>query len=687
MKFPFENTIFMDKNRSMKNTITTLFILCFFLFRLEPALFAETTIFPVPLSDRLTQYDISAKLDVERKTIDGKMNLHWKNPSGDTIRKLQFHLYLNAFKNTKSTFMRESGGSHRGFSIDESKMEDWGYIDITKMNIAGGEDLTGKIRFIQPDDNNTDDQTVISVALKDPIIPYGETDVEIGFISKLPKVFACIGFSDEYFLVGQWFPKPGVYEPAGQRYAARGQWNCHQFHLNSEFYANHGVYNVNITLPSKFVVGSCGVVQSETENGDGTKTLIIRAEDIVDFAWTASPRFKVAEDQWKYVKIKVYLQPQHFSQANRHIQSAKAALAYFEEHLGEYPYPHLAIVDPPFRGLGSAGMEYTTLITAGCLWGIPDGLRFTEMVTIHEFGHAYFMGILASNEFEEAWLDEGFNTYFETRIMDYSYGEKTSMFDFWGFKMGDSENARNTYIGMKNPKIAENFRNSWDYPHGGYSSLSYQKTATWMNTLDNIVGRETMDEIMKTYYYRWKFRHPCAKDFIAIVNEVVTKNHGNKFGNNMNWFFDDVLYGSNVCDYKLASIRNGKKTTYKGLMDVQSEKVMMSDSVDTKEIYESSVLIHRLGEICMPVEVLVKFENGEETLEKWDGKARSWEFKYERPEKIIWAKIDPFNKVLIDVNLMNNSVTTEPKKSTAWKLALRFILVLQNMMQSISVLS
>lgn len=648
---------------------------------------AQVDIFTKPHSDRLTRYNISVKLNTDKKTIDGKMLLHWKNPSTDPVKELQFHLYLNAFKNTKSTFMQESGGSHRGFSLDESKMEEWGYVDVQSMKIVGGEDLTSKIKFIHPDDNNENDQTVISVILDKLVKPNGEIDLDITFLSKLPKIFARTGYSDDYFFVGQWFPKLGVYEPKGQRYATQGQWNCHQFHANSEFYANFSVYNVDITLPNKYVVGTGGILQSEKDNGDGTKTMHFRAEDIVDFAWTASPRFHIAEGQWKHVKIRVLLQPEHFSQASRHINSAIEALKYFEEHLGEYPYPYLTIIDPPFRGMGSAGMEYTTIITAGCLWGLPSGLRLTEMVTIHEFGHAYFMGILASNEFEEAWIDEGFNSYFETRIMDYAYGVNTSLVDLYGLKIGDGENTRNGYVDMSNPKIAENFRYSWDYPHGGYGSLSYQKTSTWMNTLDNMVGRETMDEIMKTFYKRWGFKHPCAKDFISIVNEVVAKNHGKKFGDNMNWYFDQVLYGSNTCDYKIASIQNTKIYPERGIIDVNGQKEMLKDSVSKKVFYKSKVVIHRIGEVCLPVEVLIRFENGEETRVAWDGKERTFDFKYERPEKIVWAKVDPENKIQIDVNLMNNSMTVEPKSSVAWKYALKFLFVLQSLMQTISILS
>lgn len=648
---------------------------------------AQTAIFPEPLSQRLTTYDMKVRLDPDQKLVKGRMILVWRNVSDDPVGELQFHLYLNAFKNTKSTFMKESGGVHRGNSLKGLRKEEWGYVDVMRMGVEDGADLTDRIRYIQPDDGNVDDQTVIVVPLDTPVLPRGEIRLEIEFVSKLPKIFARTGYADDFFLVAQWFPKIGVYEPAGMRYAVKGQWNCHQFHLNSEFYADHSVYDVEITLPKAYTVGSCGITQSERDNGDGSKTLRIHAEDIVDFAWTASPRFVVVEDRWKHVGIKVFLQPEHADQADRHINSAKAAFSYFEDHLGLYPYPHFAIVDPPLRGMGAAGMEYTTMITAGCLWGMPRGLRFTEMVTIHELGHAFFMGILASNEFEEPWIDEGFNTYFETRIMDHAYGAKTSFADWMGLKIGDGENARLSYVGMRNPKIAENFRNSWDFPHGGYGVLSYQKTATWLHTLAGLVGQGTMDEIMKTFFQRWKFRHPCAVDFISVVNEVVKKEHGDRFGENMNWYFDQVLYGSNTCDYKVAFIENEKIPAHRGLVDVNGNKTLLDDQEKAPDSHRSKVILHRLGEICLPVDVAIGFENGDVVKETWDGKARSVDFRYERPEKIIWAQVDPQHKIWLDVNLLNNSLRLEPKKSTARGLGAAFLFWLQTVMQTFSIFS
>ncbi len=643
--------------------------------------------FSLQKSPRISNYIIKADLDPDEKIIDGKMTFSWRNPSPDTVSVLQFHMYLNAFKNTESTFWVESGGQLRGKKVNESDSKIWGWIDILKMETEDGRDLSSQISYIHPDDNNENDQTVIEVPLNNPVLPGKTIKLQIKFRSKLPKIFARTGYSDYYFLVGQWFPKIGVYETAGMRYAEKGQWNCHQFHGNSEFYANFSNYEVDITVPKRFIVGATGWLESKIENDDETVTLKYKATDVVDFAWTASPLFQVVEDQWKDVKILVYLQPEHAYLADRHTQSVKAALAYFDENLGKYPYSTITIVDPPVKGAGSAGMEYPSFITAGSFWGMPDEVRLIEDVTIHEFGHNYFMGILATNEFEEAWLDEGFNTYFETRIMNHAYGVKTSLIGFRKFHIGDGESQRFGYTGMNNPKIAEIFRYAWQYPHGGYGNMSYNKTATMLMTLEGLVGSETMDKIMKTYFERWKFKHPCATDFIDIVNEIVKKEHGEKFGKDMNWYFDQVLYGSDVCDYKLGSIRNKKVKPPRGIHEVNGKKMTFKSDEYDNEMFESKVIVYRLGEVIMPVEVLVHFENGDEILETWDGVSRTKEFSYEQPEEVVWAMVDPDEKIKLDINMMNNGITTEPVKVTSWKYAAKFLFFLQNIMQTLSLLT
>ncbi|NQU81772.1 MAG: M1 family peptidase, partial [Bacteroidetes bacterium] len=293
--------------------------------------------------------------------------------------------------------------------------------------------------------------------------------------------------------------------------------------------------------------------------------------------------------------------------------------------------------------------------------------------------------ILATNEFEEAWMDEGMNTYFESRIMDHTYGKGTSFVGFKKFHFGDQENQRLSYTRLPYPKIAESTRPSWKFEHGGYGSMSYNKPAVMFTTLERLVGEETNEEIWKTYFEKWKFKHPSGRDFINVVNKVVTKNHGTRFGENMNWFFDQALYGSEVCDYKLLRIRNNELTPPIGIDDSGENKMIYKKTEYENIIYKSSVVIHRLGEVIMPQEVLIHFEDGEEITETWDGKSRTKEFSYEKPEKIIWAKIDPENKIMLDINLQNNSRAIEPPKTVFNKYLIKFLFLMQNILQDFAI--
>ncbi len=641
--------------------------------------YSENPIFKTPLSERIANYDISVKLDTSNHTLNGSEILYWKNTSDDEIQELQFHLYLNAFKNDKSTFMKESGSRHRGVS---TKNKNWGWININSMKIVDGPDLTKLIEYYQPDDSNKNDQTVIRVPLPKPLQPREKLSVKIEFTSKLPNIFARTGYQNDYYLVGQWFPKIGVYEKAGERYAVQGQWNCHQFHANSEFYADFGVYNVGITVPENFIVGASGLLNYSKKNEDGTKFLHYHAEDIIDFVWTASPNFMIAEDSWEKIKIKVLLQPQHYYMANRFLKSAINAIKYLDKHVGKYPYSNLTIVDPPFNALASGGMEYPTFITTISLWGLPDYFKFVESTTIHEFTHNYFMGMLASNEFEEPWLDEGFTQYFETRIMDENYGKKTSEFNFLGYHVGDFESTRLSYVQMKNPTVSDNSPFAWQYPMFTYGVLSYNKTATWLATLERIIGRNVMDKVFQTYFEEWKFKHPCGKNFIDVADSVVKEKYGNKFGENLNWFFDQVLYGSGICDYKIASIR---------ILDAEikndgsTNKDSLIEKSDAK-LYNSEVIAYRVGEVKLPVEVLIHFADGKEKFVKWDGKNRFHKFEFKNKAKVVWAKVDPYRKILLDMNLQNNSLTTKPETSVINKYTVKVLFWLENVMLSFGTL-
>lgn len=630
-----------------------LFIYLYLVF-FSHALFAQQPMFNKPLSERIANYKIGVKLDTKKKTLAGKETLTWRNTSKDNISELRFHLYLNAFKNEKSTFMKESdGGRLRGDRMDKSDDMNWGNIYVTSFKTSRGENLYGRMQYIQPDDLNTNDKTVMSVQLDRPISPGETVELYLDFKAKLPKIFARTGFEEDYFLVGQWFPKIGVYESAGERYAETGQWNCHQFHANTEFYADFGNYDVTIDVPQDYIVGATGSLLNETKLKNNRKVLRYYVEDVHDFAWTTSPDFLVKTELWNATELKVLVQPEHEKYAYRYFESAKHALKYFEQHVGKYPYPTLTMVDPPISGSGSGGMEYPTFITCGSFWGVGEWGRFQEIVTVHEFGHQYFQGMLASNEFEESWLDEGFNQYMEGRIMDETYGNGSQL-SLFGFKISDVASSRQSYVSMKNPEISEVFRYAWKYPKGAYSIMTYTKTATWMRTLENLIGRKVMDEILQTYFERWKFKHPSGRDFIAIVNEVVPKRLGNKFGKNMDWYFEQVLYKAPTCDYKVTHIRNG-----------------IND--------KNTVTVERDGRMVIPTEVLVIFKDNTRQLFVWDGKNRKKEFYFEKPVKNVW--LDPETKNLLDLNIVNNSISEEEQRGVFVKYAVKVMFWMQTALQ------
>jgi hypothetical protein len=652
------------------------YVIALFLFLSHNASFPQV-INKVPLSPRQTAYSIDARLDTESKTVTGSMQAFWVNMSKDTVPDIRLHLYMNAFRNSLSTFNQEAPGSEK-FKDSEN-----GGIDIKSFTDNSGNDLSQYMKFVSPDDGNTNDKTVLKVDLPEPAMPGDTVFINIDFETKLPSVIRRTGYSGDFYFVAQWFPKFGVYESKGMRYAEKGGWNCHQFHANSEFYSNHSLYKVKITLPEKYIAGSGGIELSEkpSEKYHGEKTIDYRAEDIVDFAWTAWPGYSVFTDHWKNITIKLLLPAERKEQAQRQFKAVKYALEYFDTNVGAYPWPYLTIVDPPSIGDGAGGMEYTTMFTSSSMYMVPSFLHLPEMVTIHEFGHAYFMGIMASNEFEEPWLDEGVNSFWEERILDHYYGENSGFIDFPYFKVADKSFGRINYVHSEGRQVVSNKEFSWNYPHGTYSMMSYNKTATCLHTLMGIIGEETTNQVFREYYKRWAFKYPSGRDFINVVNDVVTRTYGNKFGPDMNWFFEQTLYGTGLCDYKVTNIINTRTEPENSL---KQDSGSNGKSAGKKQEFHSVVQLARSGEVMLPVDVLVHFNNGEEITESWNGKSRFKDFEYDGVRSVEWVKIDPDYKIRMDINFINNSMTVNPDRVPLRRLNNKLMTLLQFFLNFIS---
>jgi hypothetical protein len=229
----------------MKRTLVIIACLVFVVHAIHSQIINK-----VPLSERTTGYKIDVKLDTDAKTVSGNMEAFWVNRSSDTVPDIRMHLYMNAFRSNRTTLYRESGGS------PGEKEKDLGWIGIRSFRDKNNVDLMPRMEYISPDDGNREDKTVVRVLLPEPAKPGDTIFVNIDFETKLPSKIRRTGYSDNYYFVAQWFPKFGVYEPAGMRFVTKGGWNCHQFHANSEFYSNHSVYDVTVTLPANYVTGS-----------------------------------------------------------------------------------------------------------------------------------------------------------------------------------------------------------------------------------------------------------------------------------------------------------------------------------------------------------------------------------------------------------------------------------------------
>jgi len=613
---------------------------------------------PTPMSQRVVHYEIDAKYDASKHVVDATEVLTYHNLTGQALDHFPFHLYQNAFQ-PKSTWIREAKieGS-RDTAYDKWEDKEYGSEDIKSLEVVGQGDLTGQLQYIAPDDGNKDDKTVVDVHIPKPIAPGAYVQFKIAFQTKFPETQARSGWKRDFTLGGQWFPKVGVWW--------QGAWNCHQYHATTEFFADFGVYDVKLTVPQNEVVGASGVLVEEKNNGDNTKTATYHGDDIHDFAWTTSPRYKVRESVYQAqmgpIKLRFLMQPAHWSQAERHERITRQTLDQFEKWYGPYPYKTLTVVDPePDSAAG--GMEYPTFITGETNWFMPDGLYLPEVVVEHEFGHQYWYGMVATNEFEDAWMDEGINSYTEVKVLDSILGKDTSVLSVAGATLGEREEQRLSYVSVadRDPMAQK----AYDYySFNSYGGITYGKTASVLLTLESIIGEDTMAKAMHAYFMKYRFTHPTKEDFLKTIEEVS--------GKDLRWYFNQAVYGSQVMDYEVLKVDSFPVNWFEEKKQRRTEKKNKDDT-----LYQSYVTVHRKDDFVMPVVVEIKFDNGEKIREHWDGQTRWTRFGYQKKAKAVSAEIDPDLTMQIDRNDFNNSFVVEPNPKPTNKLSNYWVFVTQ----------
>jgi hypothetical protein len=579
---------------------------------------------PAALSKRVVEYHIDVRLDAEAKTLHGEQTVTWTNPGAKTVAELYFHLYPNAFESTLTTFMRESGGKLRN---DRATPESVGSITLRSIIAEDGENLLPRLQYVSPDDGNPNDRTLARLRLSQPVPPGGSVTLRMRFDVKLPRVFARMGYAGDFVMAGQWFPKIAVYETRGTRGRKQEGWNAHQYHGNSEFYGDFGIFSVKIRVPENYITAATGFLAETPKIGNGVKTYHYYADDVHDFAWAASPDFLYSEESYSAkgipgVRIKLYLDPLHAHLRERYMHAAKSSLAKYAEWYGAYPYSTLSIVVPPKGAGGAGGMEYPTLITAASAEEESPGFEL-ERTVVHEIGHQYWYGMVATNEFEEAWLDEGFTSYAEDKVMDAIYGI--------------TPNLPVEAVWLTDP--APLAQVSWDYrDHEHYAENVYVRAKLVLLGIERRAGERKMRSILRTYFQTYKFKHPSTRDFQRIVEKVT--------GADWDDYFNAFVYGGQAADVAIESIR---------IAPVEAEG---------RRQYESVVALTRTGAFTGPVPVVLTFADGTTGTYLWEGDGDSTEIRVVRPQPVAWAAADPNRTNLLDNRLYNNFLKADLPRTT-----------------------
>ncbi|WP_123042767.1 M1 family metallopeptidase [Cohnella candidum] len=578
---------------------------------------------PVVLSQRVTEYHISVTLNPDN-TLTGQQTVTWKNPGRKSVSDLYFHLYPNAFS-PGSTFLKESGGQLRG---DAMAPGSYGAMEIAALTTEEGETLLPRLHYVQPDDGNKQDRTLATLRLPEAVKPGASVTLKMNFKVTLPQVFARMGTAGDFVMAGQWFPKVAVYETVGMRGRTTEGWNLHQYHGNSEFYSDFGIYSVRINVPDNYTVAATGFQTKSPASVQGRKTYQYYADDVHDFAWSASPQFVYYEDSFSApgipgVRIRLYLDPLHKDLKDRYLHAAKSSLSKLASWYGEYPYSTLSVVVPPAGGAGAGGMEYPTLVTAAAAKSASPGYEL-ERTLVHEIAHQYWYGMAASNEFEEAWLDEGFTSYSEDKLMSAIYG------------VSPNTAVEGSYL--TDPEPLHQF--AWHYGKpDGYADNVYLRAKLVLTAMERQVGEKTMNKILRAYFQKYRFKHPSTADFQKVA-ENVTKLKWNDF-------FGAYVYRGETADFSIESI-DSHKTEQGG--------------------YRTLVTLKRKGGSPQPVTLALGYADGRTERRQWDGAQNQTQLQLDSASPLLYAAVDPNLSVVLDNRRYNNFLKAEvpSKERVKW---------------------
>ena len=573
-------------------------------------------------------YEMNISVDVSDFTYDGDQSIVYTNNSNDTINKVYYHLFFNAFKpnsqmDVRSRTIRDPD-RRVGSRIVALEEKDYGDISVSTLK-QDGKDVYFEVN-----------ETVLLARLNKPLLPGKKTKLEMVFTAQIPLQIRRSGKLNKEgvdMTMTQWFPKLAEFDSEG--------WHPNPY-IGREFHGVWGNYSVNITIDKSYVVGGTGYLLNANEIGHGysekapkekegaTNTWKFYAPDVHDFAWAADPDYihdiKKSESG---VDLHFFYKPTVNVDDWKKLQDDSVKLMkYFEESIGPYPWKQYSIIQG-----GDGGMEYAmcTMITGERPY--PSLLG----VTAHEMAHAWFQHLLATNEAKHAWMDEGFTEYVTSLSENYvndvdpEFPHKSSYDRYYLLASSGFEQAQTIHS------------DRYDY-NFAYGASAYSKGSVFLSQLGYIIGKENLDKTLKRYYEEFKFKHPTPNDFKRVAEKVSDLE--------LEWYLNEWTRTPHKIDYGI---------------DVSS----LED--------ERIITLKRKARIPMPIEVVVSFDDGSSDLyyipndllhgyksfneevylmEPWDWVSTEYEFVVEGNKKIIKIEIDP-SKRIADVNQLDNSVVID----------------------------
>ena len=578
-------------------------------------------------------YKMVVDIDIKTFKYSGEQELLYTNNSPDSLKKVFYHLYFNAFQPGSEMSERIKTGKDKNkrflIDIDSLKPNEVGYLKVSNLK-QDGNVLKHELS-----------ETILEVLLSKPLMPGETTKLTLNFEGQVPKLVRRAGRNSSEGValsMAQWYPKLAEYDYEG--------WNAEPY-LGREFHGVWGDFDVTLTLDKKYVVAASGYLQNPDEVGHGysekkgkSKKGKLRwhfvAPRVHDFTWSADPEY-IHDTHMGPNNVLLhffYKDNPKYNENWKNLQPKTAELMrFFNQTIGEYPYRQYTVAQG-----GDGGMEYAmlTLITGN------RGFESLVGVTAHELAHSWFQHVLATNEMKYEWMDEGFTTYISTLAKDRILDQN----NFFPLQRSYDSYFYLVRSGKEQPQQTN--ANRYDY-NLAYEISAYSKGSVFLSQLGYIIGEDKLSKTLKEYYRMHQFKHPVPNDFRRIAERVS--------GIQLKWYLTDWTQTTNTIDYGIKSIKaDGARTL---------------------------INIERIGSMPMPLEVLVNFKDGYSEIhyipislmrgekenpyslkwtvrEDWPWARLEYEFAINRPKSdIIDIYIDP-SYYMADINRENNAYLNQP---------------------------